>query len=142
MVFDQHEIEKAVLEHFGTIFLGERCPIFQNCPLSINQDDLSLQELEHILGQNTPTLTSTHFKEKICSPYSLPELNRILFKLPSGKSSGFDKIPNEMLKHSSFSFKQYLMTFLNKVLDDGAVPQELNLGKCMLIYKVRKLKIK
>ena len=43
---------------------------------------------------------------------------------------------------TSFSFKQYLMTFLNKVLDDGAVPQELNLGKCMLIYKVRKLKIK
>ena len=27
MVFDQHEIKEAVVEHFGTIFRGERCPI-------------------------------------------------------------------------------------------------------------------
>ena len=26
--------------------------------------------------------------------------------------------------------------FLNKILDDGVVPQALNIGKCMLIHKV------
>ena len=41
-----------------------------------------------------------------------------------------------MLKNSSFGFMQYLLVFLNKILADGVVPQALNLGKCMLIYKV------
>ena len=137
MVFDQHEIEEAVLHHFGTIFRGKRCPIFPLIPNPIHhQVDLSILELEQILGQRIPSLNCTQFEEKICSPYSLPELNRILQKLPSGKATGFDKIPNEMLKHASFSFQRYLMTFLNKVLEDGTVPQELNIGKCMLIYKV------
>ena len=49
---------------------------------------------------------------------------------------GYDSIPNELLKNSSFDFKQYLLIFYNKILGDGVVPQALNIGKCMLVYKV------
>ena len=28
------------------------------------------------------------------------------------------------------------MEFLNKILSDGGVPPDLNVGKCMLIHKV------
>ena len=46
------------------------------------------------------------------------------------------RIPNELLKHSSPQFKQYLLVFLNQVLEDGVVPEQLNTGKCMLVFKV------
>ena len=46
------------------------------------------------------------------------------------------RIPNELLKHGSSTFKHYLMHFLNKILEEGSVPEELNIGKCVLIYKV------
>ena len=46
------------------------------------------------------------------------------------------RIPNELLKNGSSVFKHYLMTFLNKMLEEGHVPEELNIGKCVLILKV------
>ena len=105
-----------------------------------DQVSLSILELEQILGQNSPSFKPDQFENKVCSPYSFIELDRILGKLPSGKASGYDRIPNELLKNASYNFKQYILVFLNKILEDGVVPQNLNVGKCMLIYKVfRKL---
>jgi hypothetical protein len=46
------------------------------------------------------------------------------------------RIPNELLKNGSYNFKQFLLVFLNRIHDDGAVPEALNVGKCMLIFKV------
>ena len=40
------------------------------------------------------------------------------------------------MKHGSTKFKEYLLVFLNKILEDGAVPEDLNIGKCVLIFKV------
>jgi hypothetical protein len=51
------------------------------------------------------------------------------------------RIPNELLKNSSYNFKQFLLVFLNKILEDGSVPEALNKGKCMLIFKVNYQKI-
>ena len=48
----------------------------------------------------------------------------------------FYRIPNELLKNGSYNFKQFLLVFLNRILEDGAVPEALNIGKCMLIFKV------
>ena len=135
LVFEQDEIEEAVLTHFGKIFNGQRVPVY---PLGvpISQVDLAIQELDLIIGQRDPTVKHDQYEEAVCSPYTFLELDRILNKLPSGKASGYDQIPNEMLTHSSFTFKQYLLIFLNKVLADGRIPEDLNLGKCILIFKV------
>ena len=135
MVFNQEEIEEAVLHHFGKIFLGKRIPVY---PLELPSDqiELSILELDQILGQKTPCFKPDQFEDKVCSPYTFLELEQTLGKLPLGKASGYDRIPNELLKNASFKFKQYLMIFLNKILENGVVPQNLNLGKCMLIYKV------
>ena len=46
------------------------------------------------------------------------------------------RIPNELLKNGSFKLKQFLLVILNQILEDGIVPQALNIGKCILIYKV------
>ena len=73
----------------------------------------------------------------MCAPYTFVELNDILGQLPSNKASGYDSIPNELLKNCSTRFKHYLLIFLNKILEDGIVPQNLNSGKCMLIHKVK-----
>ena len=40
------------------------------------------------------------------------------------------------MKNGSYNFKQFLLVFLNRILEDGAVPEALNRGKCMLIFKV------
>ena len=63
-------------------------------------------------------------------------LSELRTTLTSAKSPGFDNISNEMLKYSNSNFRNYLLTFLNKVLETGKVPKELNIGKCMLVFKV------
>ena len=135
VVFAQEEIEEAVLNHFGKIFKGQRVPVY-SADVSISQVDLAIQELDLLIGQGDPTVEHDQYEEAVCSPYTFLELDQILSKLPSGKASGYDQIPNEMLTHSSFTFKQYLLIFLNKVLADGRIPEDLNLGKCILIFKV------
>ena len=66
----------------------------------------------------------------------MDELDILLDGLPNSKAAGIDNVPNELLKNSSITFRIYLITFLNKILEVGEVPQELNVGKCMLVYKV------
>ena len=135
MVFRQEEIEDAVLDHFQKIFLGQRIPVYPSSEHS-DQVSLSILDLEKLLGKNQLEHPEDMFEEQVCSPYTHLELTQILANLPSGKSSGYDQVPNELLKHSSFSFIQYILCFLNRIIKDGKVPQELNLGKCMLIHKV------
>ena len=73
MVFAQHEIEAAVLDHFEKIFVGKRIPVYPVAPLP-DQVSLSILELEQILGQNSPSFKSDHFENKVCSPSSFIEL--------------------------------------------------------------------
>ena len=66
----------------------------------------------------------------------MTELDAIILSMKDGKSSGVDHIPTEFLKNSGFQFKNYLLNFYNKIIEEGAVPAELNIGKCCLIWKV------
>ena len=90
MVFEQEEIEDAVLEHFENIFKGQRVPIYPVEPPA-DQVELALADIEQILGQTETVLPSDHFEEQVCRPYSSVELDQILLKIPSGKASGYDR---------------------------------------------------
>ena len=50
MVFEQHEIEDAVLSHFSTVFEGKRVPVYNEGVQ--DQVELAMVELEQILGKN------------------------------------------------------------------------------------------
>ena len=135
MVFEQHEIEEAVLGHFSSIFEAKRVPVYSSVG-DQDQVQLTIMELEQILSKEGPEYEENQFESKVCPAYTFTELEQILADLPDGKAAGVDNISNELLKHSSFQSKLYLQTFLNKIIHDGEVPVELNQGKCMLIFKV------
>ena len=90
MVFEQEDIEEAVLEHFGTIFEGKRVPVHLDEPF-VDHVQLALDDIEQILGQTEAVFEPDHFEEQVCRPYSSTELDQILHKLPSGKASGYDR---------------------------------------------------
>ena len=138
MVFKQEEIEGCVLAHFEKIFQGKTCPVYDMAD-PVSQVDLAIQDIDEILSQETPRFAPDFFEDQVCSPYSYSELDQILQDLPNNKASGYDNIPNELLKNSSYKFRQYLLVFLNKIMKDGLVPEALNVGKCVLIHKVRKI---
>lgn len=135
MVFEPTEIEEAILEHFGSVFQGKRIPIFTQ-DTDVDQIEITLQELDQILSNQAPLFREDQFEAKVSSPYTFTELEQILDTLPSGKSAGVDGIPNELLRHTSFLSRLYLQTFLNRIISEGKVPPDLNLGKCVLIFKV------
>ena len=136
MVFEQSEIESVVLDHFTSIFEGQRSPVF--CPQDEqpSQTDLAIHEMELILSKRSPTYESSMFEEEVCAPYTFIELDRELASLKDGKASGYDQVANELLKNTGLKFRLYLQTFINKMLEDGSIPEELNIGKCFLIHKV------
>ena len=135
MVFEQSELEDVVLDHFGTFFEGKRVPIYPPGEAA-DQISVTLEELEKILANPSPNFKPDEFEAKVCSPYTYTELVHTLNSLPNGKAAGYDNIANEMLRHTNLNSRLYLQTFLNQIISDGEVPPDLNLGKCMLIYKV------
>ena len=135
MVFEPHQIEEAVLDHFSDIFQGQRVPVY-DCPPPVDQVALCLSEIDQILSSEAPAYQPTQFDDEVCPPFTFIELEQTLNELPRGKATGYDQIPNELLTNSSFKFKQYLLIFMNKIIETGAVPEELNIGKCMLVHKV------
>ena len=139
MLFDQEEIEEEVLNHFSHRFKGKCTPVygtefsFENK----NHSELSEKELEDILEHDEVVNNEREYESAVCSPISMTELDSLLKKLPNEKSSGIDHVPNELIKNCGFTFKQYLLTFYNKIIEEGKVPSALNVGKCCLIWKVR-----
>jgi exonuclease III len=113
IVFNQDEVEEAVLDHFTTVFIGQRVPVYDADPQQ-DQHALACIDLQHILSQANHDVSPEKFEDKVCSPISLTELDLLLGKLANGKSSGYDQIPNELLKHSSSHFKQYLSSGLSQ----------------------------
>ena len=137
MVFEQKEIEETILCHFEEIFKATRHPVLLQQDQG-DQNQICIDELDLLLSQHHPTFQPTQFEEEVCSPYTYLELDHLLKQLKSGKSSGLDTISNEMIKNSSHKFKNYLLIFLNKIMANGTIPPDLNIGKCILIFKVYK----
>ena len=135
MVFQQEEIEEAVLDHFTKVFIGQRIPVYTDVHHG-NMIAMTLTDINNILKGLPPDCPPDRFEKDVCASYTLTELTQILTSLTAGKAAGVDEIPNELLKHCSDNFKQYLLLFLNQLLEEGRVPESLNLGKCMLIHKV------
>ena len=137
MVFEQSDIEEAVLDCFEDIFKGQRVPVFPSSELALpSQTSMALQDMDAILQNVTPCFAPDKFEDQVCPPFTVSELDEELDQLPDGKASGYDCIPNELLKNSCSDFRLYLLTFLNKILEEGSVPQDLNIGKCVLVHKV------
>ena len=136
MVFEQSEIEDAVLDHLTQIFEAQRVPVFSSSTDQTNQTELALSDIEMILSKNTPSFDSHAFEDQVCLPFTLTELEQDLSNLTDGKASGYDAIANELLKNSGQQFKLYLQILLNKVIGEGHIPQNLNIGKCLLVHKV------
>ena len=114
MVFEQSEIEEAVLEHFEEIFQGQRHPVYvQHAP--VDHVQLCMEELDQLLDQESINYQPDQFQAEVCAPYSYLELDKMLQNLPNGKLSGYDRISNEMLKHASVKFRHYLLKFLSRL---------------------------
>ena len=130
MVFDQTRIEEVIIEHFKGIFNG------QEAPLVNDPNEFVLNEESAEVYSSSINIKENEFEDEICTPYTTKELDEILDTLPSGKASSTDHIPNELLKHTTPTSRIYLQLLLNKIVEDGQVPEALNQGKCVLIYKV------
>ena len=135
MVFQQDEIEDAVLDHFSNIFIAKRSPVFT----TIEHPDMiavTLTDIDNLLAMGVNNIPEDKYEDLVCSEYTLAELSQILSSLPNEKAAGYDQLPNELIRNCSDNFKQYLLLFLNQLITEGRVPEELNLGKCVLIHKV------
>ena len=124
------------MDHFADIFNGQREP--PNAPIQ-NLDESEYNEHSEDNGDSEPSLVNskeTKYESSVCSPMTMVELESILDKLPNEKSPGYDQVPGEFLKNSGFQFKKYLLSFYNRIIEEGKVPSELNIGKCCLIWKV------
>ena len=138
MVFEQPEIEESVTSHFSKVFQASYSKTLHNSD-SCTEVKEAMDNLDEMIGsESRPDIPSDKYEKVVCSPYTFSELDQILKDLPNGKSSGCDSVPNELMKNAGFKFKNYLLLFLNRIMDEGLVPNELNKGKCMLIHKVRK----
>ena len=100
------------------------------------QSEMAISEMDRILSTDTPSYDPNTFEDQVCPQYSFTELQIELGQLKDGKASGYDGIPNELLKNTGFNFRLYLQAFLNKIMETGSIPSALNIGKCMLVHKV------
>ena len=129
MVFDQAGIEGVVTDHFKGIFNGS--PVSPQDVLENKVDDGV-----NTINYSRKAFNEDEFEKEVCAPYTVSELDEILDTLSSGKASSTDNIPNELLKNTTPLSRIYLQLFLNKIMAEGEVPESLNEGKCVLIYKV------
>ena len=136
VVFEQDEIENAVVDHFSDVFKGQRTPVHGATETASGKNIRTDELIKNIL-ENKDNVKEDKYESIMCEHMTMTELDSILLRMSNGKSSGVDQIPPEFLKNGGVLFKQYLLAFYNKIIDEGRVPAELNIGKCCLIWKVK-----
>ena len=67
--------------------------------------------------------------------FTIFEVRKILKSLKSGKSAGWDSIPNEFLIHSPGSLADWLLVLFNSIKTSGVMPAGWNKGRITLIHK-------
>ena len=135
VMFGQEDIEEAVIGHFQQIFNGQRTPVYNNEANENEIIDEVIHGIDEILEPHS-NVPENKYEANVCAPITMTELDELICLLPNQKACGIDNIPNEFLKNSTFNFKCYLLSFYNKIIDEGKVPASLNMGKCCLIWKV------
>ena len=63
------------------------------------------------------------------------DIDRAIKKCKSGKSTGFDKIPNEFIINMSENAKEVLKQLFNMTFCNGNIPQQWKENKLLYIYK-------
>lgn len=71
----------------------------------------------------------------ILHPVSHEEVITIIYSLPCKKSSGYDEITNDVLKHICNYIVDPLTHILNLSFSEGVFPDELKIAKVIPIYK-------
>ena len=123
MVFSQDGIEKIIWDHFKERFDG-------------HGSAADVREVPEPTDPEVSQFEEDKFEDYVCSLYSFSELEEMLDHLSSNKAAGTDNISNELLKNTNLVSRLYIQAFVNQILAEGEVPEELNNGKCVLIYKV------
>ena len=67
--------------------------------------------------------------------FTFSEVKSVIKTLKGGKSSGWDKIPNEFLINTPDIFISWLTVLFNKIKSTGSVPKGWNKGRVTLIHK-------
>ena len=96
MVFEQEDIEDAVLDHFGTVFHGQRTPVFPAEPPA-DQIDLALSDMDQILGQPQAEFEPDHFDQRILNELLARDNNQFNFfhQLGAGILENYLKVTQE-----------------------------------------------
>ena len=68
-------------------------------------------------------------------PFKFDEVKTVLSGLSSGKSPGWDTIPNEFLKNSPDVLVKWLVVLFNKIKTEKRTPKGWNKGRVTLIHK-------
>ena len=81
------------------------------------------------------TTSNISAKEDLNKPFSQKEFNKVVRSLKTNKSEGYDRISNEMIKHSPETMFKTIHRFLNLCLEKCLVPKSWCLDLISLIHK-------
>ena len=113
------QIAGVLNDHFSSVGL-KYAKAIKNSKRSINS-------YLSALCQNT--------KASFWAPVTPGKLKKIISKLPSKKSSGYDNLDNCLLKEISPCFLNELVYLFNKSLSDGVFPTGMKLAEVIPLYK-------
>ena len=74
-------------------------------------------------------------EDHLSQRFSLDELTAAINPIEKGKAAGFDRIFPELIKVSSTSLLNWLLSFYNNILTSGVIPREFKQTKIIAILK-------
>ena len=75
------------------------------------------------------------FMKELDAEPTVEELSKAIYSLASGKTSGSDGFPQDLIKHCKTTLLQPLHEILCQCWKEGAVPQDMRDAKVVTLYK-------
>lgn len=119
IITDDTDVANTFLHQFGTQSMANGNVIVSN--------DLSVSFLQDY--------TDKVDNEMIFEPVTAAEVHRVVKKMTTKKSCGYDDIPITVIKDNIDILAKPLSDFFNKCVDDGIFPDQFKIGKIVPIHK-------
>ena len=87
-----------------------------------------LYSLNKIEKKHETITQSTNPNNEINKPFSIEELKKVIKNLKNKKASGYDRIPNEFLKHAPEEILRLMLKLFYLILKTGVAPKNWCIG--------------
>ena len=134
LVTDYLMLKEVIITEVAKMALGQKSKLFSSRGQQIMKEVTIITERNH-QKWIPKEREEFEFENEVCKPVLIDDFKKVVKDIKSDRATGVDRVSATMLQASSEKGIKHLTGLINEPIQEGRVPEILQVGKMTLIDK-------